>query len=130
MGITFIGPNETSMFLLGDKIASTIIAQSAGVPCISWSGSGVDVVADAEGKVTSMDDATFARACVNTAEEAVEVAERVGYPIMIKASEGGGGKGVRKANRKEDIEAMYQQVPSPLTSCPHMTAVTGRGGPL
>ena len=51
MGITFIGPNETSMFLLGDKIASTIIAQSAGVPCISWSGSGVDVAADADGKV-------------------------------------------------------------------------------
>ena len=110
MGITFIGPNETSMFLLGDKIASTIIAQSAGVPCISWSGSGVDVVADAEGKVTSMDDATFARACVNTAEEAVEVAERVGYPIMIKASEGGGGKGIRMARDEEALRAAYPQV--------------------
>ena len=118
MGITFIGPNETSMFLLGDKIASTIIAQSAGVPCISWSGSGVDVVADAEGKVTSMDDATFARACVNTAEEAVEVAERVGYPIMIKASEGGGGKGVRKAKCRADIIPMFRQVADEVKGSP------------
>ena len=118
MGITFIGPNETSMFLLGDKIASTIIAQSAGVPCISWSGSGVDVVADAEGKVTSMEDATFARACVNTAEEAVEVAERVGYPIMIKASEGGGGKGVRKAKCRADIIPMFRQVADEVKGSP------------
>jgi hypothetical protein len=118
MGVTFIGPNETSMFLLGDKIASTIIAQSAGVPCISWSGSGVDVVADAEGKVTSMEDATFARACVNTAEEAVEVAERVGYPIMIKASEGGGGKGVRKAKCRADIIPMFRQVADEVKGSP------------
>ena len=118
MGITFIGPNETSMFLLGDKIASTIIAQSAGVPCISWSGSGVDVVADADGKVTSMDDAVFAKACVNTAEEAVEVAERVGYPIMIKASEGGGGKGVRKAKCRADIEPMFRQVADEVKGSP------------
>ena len=45
-GITFIGPSDNSMFLLGDKIASTIIAQSATVPCVSWSGSGVTVEAD------------------------------------------------------------------------------------
>ena len=118
MGIIFIGPTDRSMFLLGDKIASTIIAQSAGVPCISWSGSGVDVVADAEGKVTSMDDATFARACVNTAEEAVEVAERVGYPIMIKASEGGGGKGVRKAKCRADIIPMFRQVADEVKGSP------------
>ena len=37
-GITFVGPTDKAMFLLGDKIASTIIAESAGVPCVSWSG--------------------------------------------------------------------------------------------
>lgn len=51
MGIIFIGPSDNSMFLLGDKIASTIIAQSARVPCVSWSGSGVTVEADEHGRV-------------------------------------------------------------------------------
>ena len=109
MGIVFIGPTDDAMFLLGDKIASTIIAESAGVPCVSWSGSGVRVQADESGKV-SVDDETFAKACVNNAEEALEVAQRVGYPIMIKASEGGGGKGVRKATEANQIPGMYQQV--------------------
>ena len=117
MGITFIGPSENSMFLLGDKIASTIIAQSAGVPCVSWSGAGVSVTPDADGRVTVSDE-LFAQACVTTAEEAVLVAEKVGYPIMIKASEGGGGKGVRKAKCKEDINLMYRQVADEVKGSP------------
>jgi len=108
-GITFVGPTDKAMFLLGDKIASTIIAESAGVPCVSWSGTGVRVEPDASGHVTVPDD-KFAEACVTSAEQAVEVAERVGYPIMIKASEGGGGKGVRMATKKEQIAPMYQAV--------------------
>ena len=117
LGITFIGPSDNSMFLLGDKIASTIIAQSATVPCVSWSGSGVTVEADGTGQVQVPDD-VFARACVNSAEEALAVAESVGYPVMIKASEGGGGKGVRKAMRKEDIEGMYRQVVDEVKGSP------------
>ena len=117
LGITFIGPSDNSMFLLGDKIASTIIAQSAAVPCVSWSGSGVTVEADGTGQVQVPDD-VFARACVNSAEEALAVAESVGYPVMIKASEGGGGKGVRKAMRKEDIEGMYRQVVDEVKGSP------------
>jgi acetyl-CoA carboxylase/biotin carboxylase 1 len=53
-----------------------------------------------------------------SAEEALEVAERVGYPIMIKASEGGGGKGVRKANEKSQIPIMYQQVADEVKGSP------------
>ena len=116
LGITFIGPSDNSMFLLGDKIASTIIAQSATVPCVSWSGSGVTVEADGQGRPRY--DDVFARACVNSAEEALAVAESVGYPVMIKASEGGGGKGVRKAMRKEDIEGMYRQVVDEVKGSP------------
>ena len=52
------------------------------------------------------------------AEEALEVAERVGYPIMIKASEGGGGKGVRKAMQASDIKSMYQQVADEVKGSP------------
>ena len=117
IGIAFIGPSENSMFLLGDKIASTIIAQSAGVPCVSWSGAGVSVAPDADGRVTVSDE-VFAQACVTTPEEAVLVAEKVGYPIMIKASEGGGGKGVRKAKCKEEIDLMYRQVADEVKGSP------------
>ena len=104
-------------FLLGDKIASTIIAQSAEVPCVSWSGSGVTIEKQSDGRV-DVDDATFKKCCVKSAEEALEVAERVGYPIMIKASEGGGGKGVRKATEKSQIPAMYQQVADEVKGSP------------
>ena len=117
MGITFIGPTDRSMFLLGDKIASTIIAQSAEVPCVSWSGSGVTVEKSSDGRI-DVDDSTFAKCCVNSAEEALAVAERVGYPIMIKASEGGGGKGVRKATEKSQIPTMYQQVADEVKGSP------------
>ena len=82
--------------------------QSASVPCVSWSGSGVTVEKGAGG-IIDVDDATFERCCVKTADEALEVAERVGYPIMIKASEGGGGKGVRKATEASQIRAAFQQ---------------------
>ena len=48
----------------------------------------------------------------------MEVAERVGYPIMIKASEGGGGKGVRKATEPAHIATMYQQVADEVKGSP------------
>lgn len=117
MGIIFIGPRERPMFLLGDKIASTIIAQSAQVPCVSWSGSGVDVKVKEDGSI-DVDDETFLKCCVSSAAEALEVAERVGYPIMIKASEGGGGKGVRKAIQASEVEGMYQQVADEVKGSP------------
>lgn len=116
-GMVFIGPTDRAMFLLGDKIASTIIAESAGVPCVSWSGTGVRVQPDADGRVDVPED-KFAEACVNSAEEAVRVAERVGYPIMIKASEGGGGKGVRMATKAEQIAPMYQAVVDEVKGSP------------
>ena len=117
LGIIFVGPTDRSMFLLGDKIASTIIAQSAEVPCVSWSGTGVTVEKSADGKI-DVDDETFLKCCVTSAEEALSVAEKVGYPIMIKASEGGGGKGVRKALSGADIPSMYQQVADEVKGSP------------
>ena len=76
--------------------------------CVSWlSDTGVTVGQSADGTI-DVDDETFLKCCVTWAEEALSVAERVAYPIMIKASEGGGGKGVRKA-LKGGHPHMYQQ---------------------
>ncbi len=81
-GITFIGPKHYSIAAMGDKIESKKLAGAAGVNCIP-----------------GVNDA------IETAEKAVEIANSIGYPVMIKASAGGGGKGLRVAfNDKEAFE--------------------------
>ena len=112
--VTFIGPAPEPMQALGDKIGSTIIAQSAGVPTIAWNGDGLMV----DYKKTGIPDEVYNRANVTTAEEALQCAERIGYPVMIKASEGGGGKGIRKVTRKEDVLSLYRQVQSEIPGSP------------
>nr|CDS26427.1 propionyl coenzyme A carboxylase alpha chain [Hymenolepis microstoma] len=72
IGVTYIGPNAKSMRLLGDKIESKRIVNSTGIKCIPGH----------DGEV-----------CDNS--EAFKIADDIGYPIMIKASAGGGGKGMR-----------------------------------
>jgi acetyl-CoA carboxylase / biotin carboxylase 1 len=113
--IVFIGPPGSAMRSLGDKISSTIVAQSAQVPTMPWSGSGIsDTVLSEAGLVTVPDDA-YKKACVTTVEEGLERAETIGYPVMIKASEGGGGKGIRKvedpAHFKNAFHAVAGEVP-------------------
>ncbi|MBU5877243.1 acetyl-CoA carboxylase biotin carboxylase subunit, partial [Vibrio cholerae O1] len=49
---------------------------------------------------------------VYTAEEALEIAERIGYPVMLKASAGGGGKGIRKVEKPEDLVAAFESASS------------------
>ena len=81
-GIIFIGPKHYSIAAMGDKIESKKLAGAAGVNCIP-----------------GVNDA------IETAEKAVEIAKGIGYPVMIKASAGGGGKGLRVAfNDKEAFE--------------------------
>jgi propionyl-CoA carboxylase alpha chain len=81
-GIAFIGPRHFSIAAMGDKIESKKLAGAAGVNCIP----GVNHA-------------------IETAEKAVEIAKGIGYPVMIKASAGGGGKGLRVAfNDKEAFE--------------------------
>lgn len=81
-GIAFIGPKAHSIAAMGDKIASKKLAQQAGVSTIPGWNEAID-----------------------SAEHAVEIARNIGYPVMIKASAGGGGKGLRVAfNDKEAFE--------------------------
>ncbi|HEY8908637.1 MAG TPA: acetyl/propionyl/methylcrotonyl-CoA carboxylase subunit alpha, partial [Rhodoferax sp.] len=81
-GIVFIGPKHYSIAAMGDKIESKKLAGAAGVNCIPGVNDAID-----------------------SAEQAVEIAKSIGYPVMIKASAGGGGKGLRVAfNDKEALE--------------------------
>lgn len=81
-GLVFIGPKHASIAAMGDKIASKKLAGAAGVNCIP-----------------GVNDA------IASAEKAVQIANGIGYPVMIKASAGGGGKGLRVAfNDKEAFE--------------------------
>jgi acetyl-CoA carboxylase/biotin carboxylase 1 len=52
----------------------------------------------------------FQKACVTTAEEAAAMADKIGYPVMIKASEGGGGKGIRVCHAPAELKTNFIQV--------------------
>lgn len=106
--IKFIGPSGPPMRALGDKIGSTIIAQSAGVSCIAWNGSNVKAEYDKE--IGKLPDAAYDEASIASATQAREAAAKIGLPVMIKASEGGGGKGIRMVERLEDVPNAYRQV--------------------
>jgi acetyl-CoA carboxylase/biotin carboxylase 1 len=108
--IVFIGPPGSAMRSLGDKISSTIVAQSASVPTMPWSGTGItDTVLSEAGYVT-VPEAAYADACVTSVEEGLTKAEKIGWPIMIKASEGGGGKGIRKVESADAFKNAYHAV--------------------
>ncbi len=78
-GIVFIGPKHYAVAAMGDKIASKKLADEAGVSTIPGYNDPID-----------------------TPEQAVEIARDIGYPVMIKASAGGGGKGLRVAYNDEE----------------------------
>jgi len=124
MGIKFIGPTGPVMSVLGDKIAANILAQTAKVASIPWSGSfgGPDdgplqANLNAEGTIP---DEIFEKGTARNVEEAVEAAERIGYDngIMIKASEGGGGKGIRFVDNEADLRNAYIQVQNEVVGSP------------
>lgn len=95
------------MAALGDKVSANILAQSAKVPSIPWSGDGIESGLNAEGVIPKE---IFDSACVFTVEDAAARANTIGYPVMIKASEGGGGKGIRMAKDLEELKTNFIQV--------------------
>jgi acetyl-CoA carboxylase/biotin carboxylase 1 len=108
--IVFIGPPGSAMRSLGDKISSTIVAQHAEVPCMPWSGTGITDTTLSDGGFVIVPDDAYTAACVTTVEQGIEKAESIGYPIMIKASEGGGGKGIRKVDSVEGFKNAFNAV--------------------
>ncbi len=84
-GVVFIGPPSSAIEKMGDKITSKKIAQSAGVSTVPGH---MGLIADAD--------------------EAVKIANQIGYPVMIKASAGGGGKGMRIAATDEEAREGFQ----------------------
>lgn len=103
---------------LGDKISSTIVAQHAKVPCIPWSGEGVDTVhMDAEGIVT-VDPHIYEKGCTHNAKEGLAAARKIGFPVMVKASEGGGGKGIRKVDNEDRFNELYNAAASEVPGSP------------
>lgn len=80
-GITFIGPDAKSIEMLGDKAQAKKTMEEAGVPVITGS-----------------------KGAVKTVQEALQVAEKVGYPVLVKASAGGGGRGIRRIDTPAEME--------------------------
>ncbi|XP_041957093.1 acetyl-CoA carboxylase isoform X3 [Alosa sapidissima] len=121
-GIIFLGPSSKAMWALGDKVASSIVAQSADIPILPWSGSGVLVEWAEEdqslGRVISVPPDLYAKGCVRDVDEGMASAEKIGYPIVIKASEGGGGKGIRKVECADDFPNFFRQVQAEVPGSP------------
>ncbi|CAI9402494.1 ATP-binding protein [Aestuariimicrobium sp. T2.26MG-19.2B] len=87
LGVTFIGPSGAAMRQLGDKIGSKLIAEEVGVPVAPWS-----------------------RGEVHTLDEALDVAHRIGYPLMLKATAGGGGRGIQKVVDDASLSDVFDRV--------------------
>ena len=87
--IEFIGPSVEAMRTLGDKIQAKNLAKSAHVP----------IAPDSDG-------------AIGTVEQAVEVASKLGYPVVLKAASGGGGRGIRFAHNKATLKSLFKQAQS------------------
>ncbi len=85
-GMIFVGPSGDAIRTMGDKVSARIAAEKAGVPVVPGSG----------GRIEDLTEAT-------------KIAERIGFPIMIKAAAGGGGRGIRIANTAEEFTQFLPQ---------------------
>jgi len=85
-GITFIGPTPALLEMLGDKTAARRLATSAGVPVLPGT-----------------------EKAVKSAEEARKIAKEIGYPVIVKAAMGGGGRGMRVVREESELEARIEE---------------------
>ena len=92
--ITFIGPDPESIEMMGDKSQAREVMKKSGVPVIPGS----------EGELSDE-------------REALELAEKIGYPVMIKASAGGGGRGIRIVNNSSELSTAFNTAKSEAKAC-------------
>jgi acetyl-CoA carboxylase biotin carboxylase subunit len=85
-GLTFVGPDAAPMRLMGGKVEARRAMHAAGVPVVP-------------GTLEACRDAKHAR----------KVCDEIGYPVMLKAVAGGGGKGIRRVTRSEDVESAFER---------------------
>jgi acetyl-CoA carboxylase biotin carboxylase subunit len=83
-GLTFIGPTPKHIRVMGDKIAAKIAAKESGIPVVRGSDGAVD-----------------------SAEDAIKTGAEIGYPVLIKASAGGGGRGMKVAESEAEIAEAF-----------------------
>ncbi|MEV0202817.1 carboxyl transferase domain-containing protein [Nonomuraea sp. NPDC050691] len=86
VGVTFVGPSPEAMRKLGDKIGAKLIAEEVGVPVAPWS-----------------------RGAVETLDAALVAAAEIGYPLMLKATAGGGGRGIRVITNEAELADAYER---------------------
>ena len=86
-GIKFIGPNADVIRQMGDKIEARKAMIAAGIPCTPGSDGNLDSL-----------------------EDAVKLAKKIGYPVMLKATNGGGGRGIRRCNDEKELLSNYDRV--------------------
>lgn len=79
-GLVFLGPPERAMWALGDKVASSIVAQTAEIPTLPWSGS--ELKAQYSGKKIKISSELFARGCVNNVEQGLAAVTKIGKLVM------------------------------------------------
>jgi len=91
-GIIYIGPTVDAIRRMGDKTAAREAMIAAGVP----------VVPGSEGNLKNV-------------AEAVKIAKKIGYPVMLKATSGGGGRGIRRCNNEDELSRAYERVVSEAT---------------
>jgi acetyl/propionyl-CoA carboxylase alpha subunit/acetyl-CoA carboxylase carboxyltransferase component len=86
VGVTFVGPSPDAMRKLGDKIGAKLIAEEVGVPVAPWS-----------------------RGAVENLDVALSAAAQIGYPLMLKATAGGGGRGIRVVANDAELADAYER---------------------
>eukprot|EP00798_Chlamydomonas_sp_ICE-L_P011177 gene11177-18790_t len=99
------------------QVGSTILAQSAGVPTLPWSGSAVHLPFH-ECENGDIPREIYSQACLTGVEDSVESCRSIGFPVMLKASWGGGGKGIRMVSNEEDVRTLFKQVQGEVPGSP------------
>lgn len=97
-GITFVGPPPEAMRLMGDKVAARQFLANSGIPLVP----GTDQITDPD--------------------EAIRAARAIGYPVLVKAAAGGGGRGIRQVNSEEELARTL------LTASSEAASAFGNGG--